>query len=511
MVTLDGVSHKSLLSHNGLSIKLIQAEPKVRQLHVLAGVGGTDRTLKINNSDIHTLSAALLERMYYCKVGDGFEEPPQVCRALIDARLNVFKYKLRKSFGAKPTKLSPIEFVEMFQGRKRKLYEGVLDEFVANGVSNKHAVSVAFVKCEKVPPNKAPRCIQPRHQIYNIGVGSFLKHIEHRIYGSIAKVFGDTDIVVAKGVNVEELGAVMERKWNHFSRPCAVGMDATKFDMHVSAEMLQWEHSFYQMLYQDPELARLLEMQVNNRGVGYCDDGKLRYKVRGRRFSGDMNTALGNCLIMCAMVWSYAKEKNIQIKFINNGDDCVVFMEQEHYGHFAEGLDTWFLGMGFRMVVEEPVYELAQVEFCQMRCLPTSRGPVMVRNFDKAREKDSCTFLPMDTSDSVRKWMWAVGECGLALTSGVPVMQEFYKFYMRSGLKGKVGNSVQMMGGAQFLAQRLKAREMPIAPETRVAFMSAWGVTPDEQVALEGYYRTLEYHHAKDHADKFEQIESAPY
>jgi hypothetical protein len=324
-------------------------------------------------------------------------------------------------------------------------------------------------------------------------------------------VFGDDDIVVAKGVNVVELGGVMERKWNHFSRPCAVGMDATKFDMHVSAEMLQWEHSFYMMLYQDPELSRLLDMQVNNRGVGYCDDGKLRYKVRGRRFSGDMNTALGNCLIMCAMVWCYAKEKQVEIKFINNGDDCVVFMEQEHYHHFADGLDTWFLDLGFRMVVEEPVYELAQVEFCQMRCLPTSRGPVMVRNFDKAREKDSCTFLPINSIDSVRKWMWAVGECGLALTSGVPVMQEFYKFYMRSGIKGNVQNSVHMMSGAMFLAQRLEARELPILPESRVAFMSAWGITPDEQVALEEYYRTLKYRHAHVHADKFEQIESAPY
>nr|WPR18243.1 MAG: RNA-dependent RNA polymerase [Crogonang virus 49] len=449
--------------------------------------------------------------MYYCKVGDGFQEPPAVSRAVINTRLNAFKYKLRKCFGAKPTRLSPIEFVEMFQGRKRKIYEGALDEYVTKGVQKKHAVSVAFVKCEKVPPNKAPRCIQPRHQVYNIGVGSYLKHIEHRIYNAISRVFGDDDIVVAKGVNVVELGAVMEKKWASFSRPCAVGMDATKFDMHVSAEMLQWEHSFYQLLYQDKELTRLLQMQVDNRGVGYCDDGKLRYRVKGRRFSGDMNTALGNCLIMCAMVWSYAKEKGIPIKFINNGDDCVVFMEQEHYQTFAEGLDLWFLDLGFRMVVEAPVFELAQVEFCQMRCIPTSRGAVMVRNFDKAREKDSCTFLPVNTADSVRKWMWAVGECGLALTSGVPVMQEYYKFYMRTGLKGKVGNSVQMMGGALFLAQRLEARESPILPESRVAFMSAWGITPDEQVALEEYYRTLEYTHNRNHTDNFELIDSAPY
>lgn len=510
-MTLDGVSHKSMCTHKGLSIKFIQAEPKVRQLHVLSAVGSTDRTLKINNPDIHTLSAALLERMYYCKVGGNFVEPPKVDMSTVNRRLNPFKYKLRAKFGRAPVKLSPIEFVEMFQGRKRKMYENVLDDFISEGVQKKHAVSVAFVKCEKVPPNKAPRCIQPRHQIYNIGLGSYLKHIEHRIYQAIARVFDDEDIVVAKGVNVVELGAVMEKKWGYFNNPCAVGMDATKFDMHVSAEMLKWEHSFYQMLYNDPELRRLLNMQIDNRGVGYCDDGKLRYKVRGRRFSGDMNTALGNCIIMCGMVWCYAQEKDIKIKFINNGDDCVVFMERENYHQFAHGLDTWFLELGFRMVVEPPVYELPGVEFCQMRCLPTARGHVMVRNFDKAREKDSCTFLPIDTESSVRKWMWAVGECGLALTSGVPVMQEFYKFYMREGIKSKVNNSVQMESGAQFLARRLTARESVVLPETRVAFMTAWGITPDEQVTLEEYYRTLEYHHHTDHADKFEQIDGAPF
>jgi hypothetical protein len=505
MTLLPGTASK------GLSIKYNKAEPRVRSLNVLVGVAGTERTLKINNADIHTLAAALLERMYYCKVDGEFIPPPTVKSTHIRSVLNPFRNVVRKCFGPNPLRLSPIEFVEMFQGRKRTIYENALVEYYETGPLDKHAISVIFVKCEKVPPGSAPRCIQPRNAVYNIGLGSYLKHIEHRIYHAIGNAFGEEDPVVAKGLNVEELGAVITRKWNHFNNPVAVGMDATKFDMHVSAEMLEWEHSLYKMLYpNDKELNRLLKYQINNKGVGYCDDGSLRYKVRGRRFSGDMNTALGNCLIMCGMVYAYAKEKQIPIKFINNGDDCVVFMERENYTKFSIGLKEWFLNLGFRMVVELPVYNLAQVEFCQMRCLRTIRGPVMVRNFDKAREKDSASFLPLNGERETRKWLWAVGECGLALTGGVPVFQEFYKWYMRHGVAGRTNNSVQMTSGAMFLAQRLESKECTISDEARLDFMEAWGLTPDEQISLEEYYTKLDFTYNKIHIDNYDQVHGAP-
>lgn len=509
---MDGVSHVSDLQHPGLTIHYGEAEPKVRLLTVLVGISNEARTLKINNADIRTLAAALLERMYYCKVDGVFVPPPAVDKTLVFNKLNNFRNRLRKMLPFKPTKLSPEEFVEMFRGRKRTIYENALTDYYSAGVLRKHAVSAAFVKCEKVNPTKAPRCIQPRTPVYNIGLGCYLKHLEHNIYKAIAKVFGDDDIVVAKGVNVEELGQAIKRKWDRFNNPVAVGADATKFDMHCSAEILEWEHSLYKMLYPgDKELSRLLSYQINNRGIGYCEDGSLQYKVRGRRFSGDMNTALGNCVIMCGMMWTYAKSKNIDISFINNGDDCVIFMEQEDYVNFTCGFDQWFLEMGFRMVVELPVLELSKVEFCQMRLINTIRGPIMVRNFETAREKDSCSFLPLTTDSATRKWLWAVGECGLALTGGVPVFQSFYKWYMRHGVKSNVKNAVQMQSGMTFLAQRLTSVECEITSEARDDFMVAWGLTPDEQTALEEYYDNLEYSNSRIHIDNYDLISGAPF
>lgn len=508
---MDGVNHHSMLTEPRLHVQKNQAECKERSFHIVAGICGKLRTLKVNNASIDTLKAALLERMYFCKVGDGFESPPTPNEEVIRSRLKEFKYKLLGKIGTVDSKLSPEEFVDMFRGRKKTIYTNALTEYYETGITRNHARSCSFVKMEKVNPEKAPRCIQPRHPVYNIGVGCYLKHLEHRIYRAISKVFGDEDVVM-KGFDVREIGRKIARKWNTFNDPIAIGLDATKFDMHVSAEMLQWEHSIYLNLYKgDKELRRLLSWQVDNEGVGYCDDGKLRYKVRGRRFSGDMNTALGNCIIMCAMVYAYSKERGVDIKLVNNGDDCLVMMERKHEHTFKNGLDDWFMAMGFRMTVEQTVDDLAEAEFCQMRVLYDGRDYVSVRNFDTAREKDSISLLPINNARAMQRWLYAIGECGLALTSGVPIFQSMYECYMRNGIPSNVDRSVQMQTGMMHLRRNLESKSREITPTIREWFFAAWGYTPDEQVALEQYYNQLVLHYTDITVDNFFEISNAPF
>lgn len=511
MVAYDGVSHKSSLTEPKLSVVRNQAPCRVREFHIIGGINGKPRTLKINNASIDTLSAALLERMYFCKVDDKFVTPPVTSKTHIYATLKNFRNMLIKKIGKVDAKLTPEQFVSMFRGRKAAIYAAAMIKHHETGVLKRHATSIAFVKCEKVNPNKAPRCIQPRDAVYNIGVGCYLKHIEHRIYLAIARVFNDKDVVI-KGFDVHEIGNIVNRKWQHFNRPVALGLDAVKFDMHVSAEMLSWEHSIYKILYDnDKELVRLLSYQINNQGRGYCDDGKLKYSVLGRRFSGDMNTALGNCIIMCAMVWSYAQMKGIDIKFINNGDDCVVFMEQENLDTFTTGLDEWFFQMGFRMTVEPPVYELERIEFCQMHPIPVTNGVVMVRNIDTAREKDSICLVPLPNATAMRKWLWAIGECGLALCSGIPIMQSMYMCYMRNGIESNTASAVQLQSGAAMLRKSLLSKQSNISDEARVGVFSAWGYTPDEQIDLEHYYDNLSLEYTNTRDDNFHNIQYSPY
>jgi len=465
----------------------IPTKTKERLGYYISGVSTGQRSLGINNPDISTLKCALLERMYFFRDGTTVLGQLNVDLAYITTLLSSFKNTIVKSVHA--TKLSPEEFVDLYNGRKKTIYSNALDEFYEVGVLQKHAKSIAFVKCEKVNPGKAPRCIQPRHPVYNIGIGRYLKHIEHVIYKAIAKHI-KTDYVVMKGLNLNQIGDIIAGKMNKFSKPCFVGVDAKRFDMHVTEAMLRWEHSIYYNVYPgDKELKRLLEMQINNTGEGYCYDGSLKYKVKGRRFSGDMNTALGNCLIMCGMLTAFMDQFNIKYELIDNGDDAGIIIDDK-YLHLLDGLPDYAEIFGFRLTIENPVYEIQQIEFCQMHPIRTNKGWRMVRNIQTAREKDSLSIIPLTNSVVMRKWLGAVGECGLAACSGIPIMQELYKMYMKSGLKSNISNDVAMSSGMRFQLGGMESKQTKVLPQSRLDVYIAWGITPDEQVALENYYKT---------------------
>lgn len=479
------MSVRSELTHQDLHVTYTEGRPKPRTIATISGLSPS-RTLGVHNGDINTLACALLERMYFCKVGSGYSPAPAVSMADVRDKLGEFGRLVYA--GPKCVPMTPEELLGTYSGRKRTIYENAYDSLCSTPVTRADALIKAFVKVEKANVGKAPRCIQPRNPRYNFRVGQFVKPIEHRIYRRIAKIYGDGPTVM-KGYTVEGVAKVMRGKWDSFHDPVAVGLDATKFDMHVSVEMLRWEHSVYEAMYGgSPYLRKLLSWQRSNKGVGYAEDGKLRYKVAGKRASGDMNTALGNCLIMCGLVWRYSRDRGVPTKLVNNGDDCVVFMERSDLERFSAGLDDWFLRMGFRMTVEPAVSDFEAIEFCQMRPIHTQRGWVMVRNIPTALRKDTMCTMKLD-QESVRKWIGAVGECGLALCAGVPVMQAFYLAYCRSGVKwGKMANAPQMDTGLSRMRGDLKSREVVVTDRARLSCYIAWNITPDEQVALEEHY-----------------------
>lgn len=507
---VSGVRHKSVLQDTRLKLTRYQEPCRVRRLYVVEGIGNNERTLKLNDPDVDTLAAALLERMYYCKVAGKVEQPYAVDPQFIHLKLLKFKNSVVKNCKRSPP-ISPEQFVEMYRGRKRTIYENALNEYYEAGVQKKHSLITVNVKCEKVPEEKAPRCIQFRSPVYNIGLGVYLKAAEKRIYTAIGDTFGG-EVTVVKGYNMNQVGQIVFDAWHSFEEPVAVGLDATKFDMHVSKGMLQWEHSVYKAIYNnDPELSRLLRWQLHNFGTGYCDDGRVKYDVEGRRMSGDMNTGLGNCLIMCAAVWTYAKEREVPIRLLNNGDDCQVLMERVYEQQFMQGLDAWFKTLGFRMTQETPVYTLPEVEFCQMRCIIADGSPRMVRNIDTAREKDSMSLVPLTSEKLWRKWLYAVGECGLALCSGVPIMQSLYMCYMRHGVPSQISDAVYMQSGARMLSKGMESKYSNISNRARVDVFEAWGFTPDEQVELEKYYDTLDLKYAPHPVIDLTDIHSSPF
>jgi hypothetical protein len=388
-------------------------------------------------------------------------------------------------------------FVESYRGSKLVRYQRAVTSLRARRIDRSDSHLQAFVKAEAVnftaKPDPAPRIIQPRNPRYNAMVGRFIRPLEHRVYDSIAKLFGGPTVM--KGYNAVSTASCLREMWQEFTHPVALSLDASRFDQHVSREALQWEHSVYNRVYNDPELGHLLKWQLDNTGYVRTSDGaRFRYVVSGCRMSGDMNTALGNCLIMCALVWTWAKTCGVRIRLANNGDDCSVFMERGDLARFTDGLDAWFLEMGFTLTTEGTSEVFERVDFCQTRPVFTGRGWVMCRNPRVGLCKDVlCKQPTMDRPvTGYRRWLYQVGQAGAAIADGVPVFSAAYSAFQRVGIAcSRAQGFGDMSSGFEHMARGLVCCHTAIIPEARLSFWRAWGITPDQQEALECHFREL--------------------
>jgi hypothetical protein len=203
-----------------------------------------------------------------------------------------------------------------------------------------------------------------------------------------------------------------------------------------------------------------------------------------------MNTALGNCLIMCALVHAYCKSLKLKkFSLINNGDDCVVIVERRNLARFNSGLNEWFKEMGFTMKVEDPVYILEKVSFCQAQPVFDGTSWLMVRHPSVAMAKDSYCIKPLDSKSVYQKWVGALGQGGASLSGGIPIMQEYYQCYYRAS-KGKVlKNDMLLDTGMMRLAQGMNRKVVCISDAARVSFFRAFDVKPDMQIEIEEFLR----------------------
>jgi hypothetical protein len=261
--------------------------------------------------------------------------------------------------------------------------------------------------------------------------------------------------------------------------------------------MLEWEHAVYAACFAGPdreELCRLLSMQLHNKGYMRTDEAIIKYRVHGSRMSGDMNTSLGNCLIMCALVWTICKERGILCRLANNGDDCVVFVEKRDQQRLSVGLREWFWEFGFNMKVEPAVDVFERIEFCQAHPVWDGYVWLMVRNPVTSVSKDGCAIVrDFGHGQGARKWLGAVGECGLRLTGGVPVVQDYYVAFLRHG-DGKLGNCPAVHEtGMYMLAKNMQRGYAVPTEDARYSFYLAFGICATHQVELEEHMRTIQF------------------
>lgn len=477
---------------------------RLRKLHNLGPIGAGVQYY-VHCPDVQTTIRGLVERVYlHWETRDGVREmcPPfQPSYETVVNELREARSKLL-SFTCHVDPWTVSQFLAPLGGSKLALYTTAAESLRVDPVTQRDARLKTFVKAEKLEkPEADPRVIQPRDPRFNISVGLYIKACEPVIYKAINKMFAGKTVM--KGLNADQRGTCFAHAWSRFKKPVAVGLDASRWDQHVSKNMLRFEHTIYNSIFHDPELARLLEMQLINEGSVRCVDGNIRYTVEGRRMSGDMNTSLGNVLLMCMLVWTYLKRSGFvlgessDVALLNDGDDCVLIFESDKL-QCLDGLSHWFSTLGFIMKVEKPVYELEHVEFCQAHPIEVDDGVWrMVRDPRKVLSKDTYVVKPINNKMDWDFYRTAIGQCGLSLAGDLPVFFEFYQCLIRgadpSCLRSRRNRERALPDdGMQRLAHGMKVKYSNPSVRSRVSFCRAFDIWPDEQVALEQAYRNIQ-------------------
>lgn len=464
-----------------------------RKAYCITGVtsGGT---ICAYNTNLTTLERAIKERVFYvCKDGE-FSEPFRPNTEYFSNTLSDFKSLLKKQhLWTNP--MDARSFAASYQAPRAAVYLKAAIDNETTGFHPKFARVKAFVKSEKYDFSSkipVPRVIQPRDPRYGVENGRFIKPIEKKIYKAIDTIFGD--VTVYKQLNAENRGRAYANTWKKYSTPCCIGLDAHRFDEHVSNAALRWEHSVYELCYPGNKYFKmLLRLQRDNKCSAYVKDGCLKYTTIHNRMSGDHNTSLGNVLLMCAMAYTLFKQVGVKASLINDGDDCNFICEKRDEPRLRAAIEKFYTPLGFTVVVEPTVYQLEHAEFCQCHPVRDNDGNyLMVRNPRKALAKDAVSLKPLDNPKVFRKWLAAIGEGGLSLTLGMPIYQAYYDMYRRNSRGAKVLTDPSMRHSFFRMSRGMKRIPTPISPETRYSFWLAFGYSPEEQLALETYYDELE-------------------
>jgi len=463
----------------------------------------------LHDNNLINVTRALLERVFRVRGVDGkLEAPPKPDEGLFAKILSPEALKLTSGPKLKPWSIKDV--LPLWSGPKYRTYVTAFNSLVVEPLTRRDGYLKCFVKCEKISSAKkdpVPRVIQPRSARYNLNLARFLKPHEKEYYRRIDRMFdtdGKGDKTVFKGLDAKGVADHMLLKASRYSNPVFVGLDASRFDQHVSEQALRWEHSIYlnTMAYDTKELARLLEWQIDNVGFGYFPEGKVKYKVRGRRMSGDMNTSLGNCMLMSCMVHAYMRLKRIPCSLANNGDDCVLIFERSRLKEISD-LSEWFLKMGFKMVREKALYDIRQVSFCQLNVISSPGYNISVRDPNVVVSKDLHSTYPFQRPNDYTQWLSSVGTCGLMSSQGVPVLEQFYKAFPTDVITNK---SIQLEMDREIEYCHVGgSRNMEITDEMRHSFWVAFGILPESQIELEEMYKGVRF------TGSLGQVDHVPY
>lgn len=413
-----------------------------------------------------------------------------------------------KDFGESLPKTMENDIMDMpkrYTGLKRSRYERACDLVMAGGVFLRDSYISMFVKperfdgAEKRDPD--PRAIQFRGAKFCVAIAQYLHPIEHHIYVSEFASDGvPRSRNIAKGLNSVERAELLKSKIDEFESPILLSLDASRWDKHVDVLLLMIEHQVYLASNPNSTFKWLLSKQLNNKCFSKLG---LKYVVRGRRMSGDMNTACGNCLLMLIMLTSFCRSQSLRKwDCLDDGDDCLLIIEASDLSLVLATIKDEFLSYGMVLKVESSCDSLFGVIFCQSCVVEYSPGRFkFVRDYKKVISKALCGIRHWKDPRYRVKVLRAIGTCELVLNLGVPVLQafalavlrncgcdEFDLKYAPDGLRARTLREARFLG-----AKPEKIVPTEIHQVARESFEQSFGLSWGDQLNLEEFLNEWEF------------------
>jgi len=459
--------------------------PRVMYRCYTPGVGGVWQP-QVHRSCGHNMVAGLLQRTM-APVPDPSDEGRALfekCGALV-----------RRVLSGRVGTVEPWEFERVVasysESRLRVRYEDAMRSLRSDGLCEPRDARVkAFVKGEALPAYKVhkPRVIMGRSPRYNLELASFLKPIEHEVYGAFrgfGKCFTRTRLI-GKGLNGEQRADLLRRKLTSQPDLVCFEVDGKSFESHVRDWQLKVEHSVYSSLLRDPRLRELLRWQLQFSGVG---TGGVKFSVKGVRASGDFNTGLGNTLIMCCLVLGVATRLGTGYDFLADGDNAVVFVRRRDLSSWISELPGCFIEMGHEAEVGPIAERLEEVVFGQSKPIRVDGRWTMVRDPFKILSQAFTGFKHFADMRGGIRVLKSVAYCEAVLSKGVPVLQAFSQSMLEATKDVSFSKAVlDNFEYKRILAKGIRwasARKTTITSEARAMFAISWGVAVEEQLRLE--------------------------
>lgn len=367
------------------------------------------------------------------------------------------------------------------KGRRRNRFWLGIQRYWTNGIRRADSILTEMQKLELYETSKIPikedRGIQYRSVQYNVALARQLHGIEERLIGRHVDGYHPIMKGATPGDRCKRL-ALASRK---FKNPRYVMLDHKRFDAHLHYLLVLLEHWVY--LYcrrRDPELRKLLEWQLRNRGYS---KGGIRYKVKGKRLSGDVNTSLGNCIINEAMLRAWLEASGVYGVVFLDGDDSVVIVEKEDYDKLVN-VQAFMLKLGMETEMSY-TDDFWQVEFCQSRPVNLDGDLVFAR--DPHKVLATIGKMPQSvTYQEARAILRGSAICELAMTPGMPVVQPLMLRLLDVLGKGRriMNSKWQWKIDNYNLKPDMIVRD--IDWRARYTLYRSWGIDAGSQLCLEG-------------------------